>query len=148
VKAAVALLGVLSMVGGCGPSGPLYTPVSTIPPGQGLVYIYEDAGNAPVTIDRNNKELASLRAGEYLFHFADPGRNVYSIQSSFAQRGGVFGAMGIIDSGSIQPTVLTVDTGKTYYLKVIGAGWNIALWRVDQATGSQELPSHHRVDTR
>jgi hypothetical protein len=147
VKATSALLGALCLVGGCAATGPLYEPVSAIPPGYGLVYIYEDAGSGPVTINHDNKKLASLQAGQYLFHFADRGANVYSFPSDFFQRGGIFGAMGLVDFSRPQPVVLMVEPGKTYYLKVIGAGANVNFWRVDQEIGSRELLSHHRVDT-
>lgn len=134
----------LAVAGGCAPRGRLFAPVTNIPAGHGLVYIYSLPGSSNGTniITHNSNEMGSLRPNQYLINFPSLGRNVYDFS---VDRINVLALL--VNYGQPSPTVLEVKLGKTYYLQIVGAGRRAAFWRVDPATALQELSACHLVET-
>ena len=152
-KAAIAftlLLVAPFLNGGCAGPGPRFEAVSAIPSGHGLVYIYSlmDNPGGSNHLIHNNESLASLGPDQYFVQFAEPGPNTYGVQINQLTQGGGLVIGLLVNLPHPQPIVLQVDPGKTYYLKVIGAGSAASFWRVDDATALQELQRCHRVEIR
>jgi hypothetical protein len=132
----------LAAASGCAARGPLFAPVTAIPPQHGLVYIYSVTGSSSGNnvITDNNQKIASLGPEQYLVHFALQGQNVYSFRVNSINVLSL-----LVNYGTPSPTVLQVEPGQTYYLKVTGAGQQTGFWRVDSLTALQELPNCHLV---
>jgi hypothetical protein len=131
------LLLVLFFCASC--AGPRFQSVSAIPPGRGLVYIYSVKGGVgrPNQLTHNNGKLAKLGPNQYLVQFVEPGTNIYGFHMNFYSRGGMVGLL--VTHHDPEPVALPVEAGKTYYLKVLGAGLGASFWRMEEAEALQEL---------
>jgi hypothetical protein len=62
----------------------------------------------------------------------------------YFSRGGLIGM--IMTQHDPEATQLHVEAGRTYYLRMIGAGMGASLWRVEESTGLAELQQCHPIE--
>ncbi len=129
---------------GCAPSQ--FRPVTQIPPGRGLVYVYAPKGAVirGTALSHNGEKIAGLGPEQYFVHFPEPGTNSYGFRMGYFSRGGLVGMM--LTQSDPGATPLRVDAGKTYFLRMVGGGMGSSLWRVEDSTGLSEIDKCHPVE--
>ena len=94
----------------CGASGPAFKPVSPIPAGKGVVYVYRQSsiigGGVFGTVKANNQPITKIKNGGYFPYIASPGNNHFSVSTETTNEANVM-----------------VEKGKEKYLKTtVGMG--------------------------
>ncbi len=95
-------------------------------------------------ICHNGGKLGSLGRDEYYVHFPEPGTNAYTFHLSFSDRGGLVGLL--VKHQDPGATVVRIEEGKTYYLKLIGARAGASLWREEESAALPDLQKCHSVE--
>jgi hypothetical protein len=120
--------------GGCA-TAPHFQPVTEIPAGRGLVYLYTENGINDIW--HNDRKLGRLTPKHYLVHYPEPGKNSYGFRMGYLQRGGLIGLM--LDQQDPAATTLNIEPGKACYLRMEGSGMSASLWRVEESTALPQL---------
>lgn len=121
---------VLIVATGCASNGPKFTPVSSIPPGKGVVYVYRQpkfAGSAVYgTVKANDVPITKVRSGGYYPYITDPGTVHFSVTTEATNTADV-----------------TVKASEEKYLKTtIGMGFfvgHLKLSEVSPEIGKREI---------
>ena len=129
---------------GC--AAPKFQQVTQIPAGHGLVYVYaiHEAVAEGTSLSHNGQKLCGLGPDQYVVHFPEPGTNSYGFRMGYFSRGGLIGML--LTQHDPEATQLRVEAGRTYYLRMIGAGMGASLWRVEESTGLAELQQCHPIE--
>ena len=103
------LLGAMLLTS-CGAGGPAFKPVSPIPAGKGVVYVYRQSsfvgGGVFGTVKANNKPITKIRNGGYFPYIAPPGNNHFSVTTETTNEANV-----MVEKGAEKYLKTTVGMG-------------------------------------
>jgi hypothetical protein len=92
----------------------------------------------------NGAKLGRLGPDQYYVQFPEPGTNAYAFRLSFAERGGLVGLL--LTHEEPGTTLLHIQEGKTYYLKLVGAHAGASLWREEESAAVPDLQKCRLVE--
>ena len=146
MKTLTLLLAGCAALLGAGCAAPKFEPVTKVPPGRGVVYVYapREAVYAGTSISHNGEKIAGLGPEQYFVHFAEPGTNSYGFRMGYFSRGGLVGMM--LTQADPGATRVRIEEGRTYFLRMVGGGMASSLWRVEEATGFSEITNCHPIE--
>ncbi len=132
----VLVLGAAS-IAGCASTGAAFTPVTPIPAGKGVVYIYRQpkfaGGGVYGTVTANKVPLTKIRNGGYYPYISSPGQVHFEVSTEATNEADV-----------------TVEAGKETYLKTsVGIGFlvgHLKFSEVSSDIGSSEIQECKLLD--
>ena len=124
---------------GC--AGPKFSPVTAVPSGKAVIYVYRKAALGGVLgnhhIYANGQPVTSLYSGSYYPYLAEPGTNYLSSEMvSLAI------AINMSMNAQFKHRVCRIEAeaGKTYYVQFeIATSWGPIMTEVDANTGSRDI---------
>jgi len=136
----LAGLTIALLAGGC--VTPDFKPVSSIPGGKALIYIYRKPNFAGCLakfgIFENHTYVAMLANGTYTPYFATPGTNTFGATSMGENR---INGVPLPRTDKDNLLSLNVEAGHTYYVQFTIAGWGPKILLVKDEVGEKGIKS-------
>lgn len=128
---------ILTLLVGCGASGPAFKPVDPLPAGKGVVYIYRESGfvggGVYGTVTADKKPITKIKNGGYFPYISSPGAVHFEVTTEAANEADV-----------------SVEAGKEKYLKTtVGIGFfvgHLKFSEVSPEIGRKEISECKLLD--
>lgn len=127
------------LLAGCA-TGPAFTPVSSAPPGQSLVYVYRKGNFVGAATEShifvNGKHLTKLRNSAYAPAFVPPGPVLFSTLRRVSWGLPGMAVLSLLEQKENERLCFDALSGRTYYVR-----WSIGdkMTLVDESTGAKEI---------